>query len=159
MAPDCRDQSSYTPNQWETSLQCNDVSHWLGAYINWSLDCGILSALSMPSVCLQFCCVVFCCVYIIKAGWIRVTNTYCYGEWCDLFIMCNCVIAPEPADFLASLYINNDQGWLSYTHRPGLEWLDIYTDRHSQYSTEVVPICHPRICLHGITSLTWFFDK
>ena len=22
----------YAPSQWETSLQCNDVSHWLGAY-------------------------------------------------------------------------------------------------------------------------------
>ena len=29
-----RDQSRYAPNQWETSLQCNDVSHWLGAYLD-----------------------------------------------------------------------------------------------------------------------------
>ena len=27
----------YTPSQWETTLQCNVVSHWLGAYTNWSL--------------------------------------------------------------------------------------------------------------------------
>ena len=32
-----RDQSRYVPGQWETSLQCNDVSHWLGAYLDWSL--------------------------------------------------------------------------------------------------------------------------
>ena len=32
-----RYQSMYAPSQWETSLQCNDVSHWLGAYLNWSL--------------------------------------------------------------------------------------------------------------------------
>ena len=32
-----RDQSRYAPNQWETSLQCNDVSHWLGAHLDWSL--------------------------------------------------------------------------------------------------------------------------
>ena len=32
-----RDQSGYAPGQWETSLQCNDVSHWLGAYLGWSL--------------------------------------------------------------------------------------------------------------------------
>ena len=25
------------PSQWETSLHCNDVSHWLGAYLDWSL--------------------------------------------------------------------------------------------------------------------------
>ena len=31
-----RDQSSYVPSQWEM-LQCNNVSHWLGAYLDWSL--------------------------------------------------------------------------------------------------------------------------
>ena len=25
------------PSQWETSLHCNAVSHWLGAYLHWSL--------------------------------------------------------------------------------------------------------------------------
>ena len=33
-----RDQSRYVPSPWETSLQCNDVSHWLGAYLDWSLQ-------------------------------------------------------------------------------------------------------------------------
>ena len=32
------DQSRYAPSQWETSLHCNDVSHWLGTYLNWSLQ-------------------------------------------------------------------------------------------------------------------------
>ena len=32
-----RQQSRYAPSQWETLLQCNNVSHWLGAYLNWSL--------------------------------------------------------------------------------------------------------------------------
>ena len=32
-----RHQSRYAPCQWEASLQCNDVSHWLGAYLDWSL--------------------------------------------------------------------------------------------------------------------------
>ena len=32
-----RDQSRYVPSQWETSLQCNDVSHWLGSCLDWSL--------------------------------------------------------------------------------------------------------------------------
>ena len=32
-----RDQSRSAPNQRETSLQCNDVSHWLGAYLDRSL--------------------------------------------------------------------------------------------------------------------------
>ena len=29
-------QSVYAPSQWETSLHCNNVSHWLGAYLYWS---------------------------------------------------------------------------------------------------------------------------
>ena len=32
-----RDQSRYAPSPWETSLHCNDVPHWLGAYLDWSL--------------------------------------------------------------------------------------------------------------------------
>ena len=31
-----RDHSVYAPNQWEMALQCNAVSHWLGAYTEWS---------------------------------------------------------------------------------------------------------------------------
>ena len=34
----CREQSGYAPSHWGTSLQCNDVSHWLGAYLDWSLQ-------------------------------------------------------------------------------------------------------------------------
>ena len=32
-----RDQSRYAPSQWEISLHCNDISHWLGTYLDWSL--------------------------------------------------------------------------------------------------------------------------
>ena len=32
-----RDYFVYAPNQWETTLQCNIVSHWLGAYTKRSL--------------------------------------------------------------------------------------------------------------------------
>ena len=41
-SPLYRDQSRYAPSQWETSLQCNDVSHWLGAFLDWSLLNDIL---------------------------------------------------------------------------------------------------------------------
>ena len=30
-------QQGSVSQQWETSLHCNDVSHWLGAYLDWSL--------------------------------------------------------------------------------------------------------------------------
>ena len=33
-----RDQSRYAPCEWETSLQCNDISHSQGAYLDWSLQ-------------------------------------------------------------------------------------------------------------------------
>ena len=32
-----RDQSRYATSQWETSSQCKNVSHGLGAYLDWSL--------------------------------------------------------------------------------------------------------------------------
>ena len=32
-----RDHFVYVPSQWETMLQCNVVSHWLGACTKWSL--------------------------------------------------------------------------------------------------------------------------
>ena len=32
-----RDQSRYVPSQWETSLHCNNISHWLGTNLDWSL--------------------------------------------------------------------------------------------------------------------------
>ena len=32
----CRDGFVYAPSQWETTLHCNVVSHWLGAYTKWS---------------------------------------------------------------------------------------------------------------------------
>ena len=36
-----QEQSMYTPlSQWEPSLQCNNVFHWLGAYLDWSLCTG-----------------------------------------------------------------------------------------------------------------------
>ena len=32
-----RDHFMYAPSQWETTLQCNGISHWQGAYMKWSL--------------------------------------------------------------------------------------------------------------------------
>ena len=33
-----RDHFVYAANQWEATLQCNVVSHWLGTYTKWSLS-------------------------------------------------------------------------------------------------------------------------
>ena len=32
-----RDPSVYAPSQWDTTLQCNLISQWLGAYTKWFL--------------------------------------------------------------------------------------------------------------------------
>ena len=37
-----KDLSRYAPSPWETSLHCNDVSHCLGAYLDWPLPASIL---------------------------------------------------------------------------------------------------------------------
>ena len=37
-----RDHIVYAPSQWETTLQCNVVSHWLGAYAKWSLHLTVV---------------------------------------------------------------------------------------------------------------------
>ena len=58
----CRDQSRCAPSQWETSLHCNDVSHWLSAY----LDCSLLPLKDYSPnndsirVCHHGLCPVFC---------------------------------------------------------------------------------------------------
>ena len=46
-----RDQSRYVPSQWETLLQCNDISHWLGTHLDWSLYCH---SLSLYYLCLHY---------------------------------------------------------------------------------------------------------
>ena len=33
-----RDHSVHAPGQWEMTLHCSVVSHWLGAYTKWSLQ-------------------------------------------------------------------------------------------------------------------------
>ena len=39
----CRIHFVYAPSQWEATLQCNVISHWLGAYTDQSLCMTVLS--------------------------------------------------------------------------------------------------------------------
>ena len=50
-----RDYFVNAPSQWEMTLQCNIISHWLGAYTKWSLlfSCNILGVLSYRVFCLS----------------------------------------------------------------------------------------------------------
>ena len=44
----CRNRFVCVPSQWGTTLQCNVVPHWLGAYTKWSCKCQ-----SLPMVLIQ----------------------------------------------------------------------------------------------------------
>ena len=39
----CIDHFVYAPSQWKTTLQCNVVSHWLGAYTKLSIEMASIS--------------------------------------------------------------------------------------------------------------------
>ena len=64
----CRDHFVNAPNQWETTLHCNVVSHWLGAYTKWPL-CMLKKRMTIYFLW-QFlflcCCCCFVVVYIIS---------------------------------------------------------------------------------------------
>ena len=38
-SPWSREQFRCVASQWETSLHCNNISHWLGTHLDWSHDC------------------------------------------------------------------------------------------------------------------------
>ena len=63
-----RADSRYVPSQWETSLQSNAVSHWLGANLASALLAGSISYLHMLSCNFRRCvaCEVF---FKIKKFW------------------------------------------------------------------------------------------
>ena len=60
----CRDNFVNAPSQWETALQCNIVSYWLGAFIKLSLQlyhrfcvelCTKCMMTPLPVACLASC--------------------------------------------------------------------------------------------------------
>ena len=46
MAYECRADSRFVPSQWETSLQSNTISHWLGANLESAMRVGWVSVLN-----------------------------------------------------------------------------------------------------------------
>ena len=42
-----RNNFVYAPSQWETTLPCNVVSHWLGAFTIWSLPSSVMHMKSL----------------------------------------------------------------------------------------------------------------
>ena len=53
-----RAYSVYAPSQWDTALQCNAKSHWLGAFTEWSLNSFKSTSWRCRIKTLQFTCIV-----------------------------------------------------------------------------------------------------
>ena len=49
-----KDHSVYAPNQWDMTLHCNFVSHWVGAYTKWSLAFYMWDPYTCSTSVLQF---------------------------------------------------------------------------------------------------------
>ena len=60
-----RDNFLYAPSQWKTTLHCNVVSHWLGAYKKLSLIIELLSL--VQQLYMLYCCCYLAVVYDIAA--------------------------------------------------------------------------------------------
>ena len=59
-----RDHFVNAPSQWKTTLHCNVVSHWSGAYTKWSM-CFYSSCINLVNL-LMMCCLRTCifCIYV-----------------------------------------------------------------------------------------------
>ena len=55
IGPGYRDYFVNVPSQWETTLQCNVVSHWLGAFTKWSLLLQYMQSLLLKDVMIKGC--------------------------------------------------------------------------------------------------------
>ena len=137
----CRDHSHsvYAPSQWETALQCNAVSCWLGSYTECSLHL-----------------VALCFVVVIGFMWIQAVTlryiiipcqlTHCglvtpYGDW-DLGqhwlkIMACCLTAPS--HYLNQCWITiNMVQWHSYKGSfPRDTSVIDYENQLENYSSEI----------------------
>ena len=91
----CRDQSRCAASQWETLLHCNDVSHWLGAYLDWSL------------ILFMFCfCYYWAICNIALYSWLNYTQAV-LSWWCHPMDTFSALLAicmdnsPVPGEFPA----------------------------------------------------------
>ena len=81
---DLRDNFVYAPGQWETTLHCNAVSHWLGSYTKWSMnDENKLSAI-FNDYTVYFIKKVLAIWFCISPTWYRWnSNEGCEHNLCD----------------------------------------------------------------------------
>ena len=64
-----RDQSRNAPSQWHTSLHCNDVSHWLDAYLDWSLPSHLKEKADKHCTSVSFIGKIYHCAETCECSW------------------------------------------------------------------------------------------
>ena len=73
----------YAPSQWETTLQCNVVSHWLGAYAEWSLQALRLDSMSFSKWFPWL--VLWVCLYTMRPRQISQTTFLNAFSWMKIY--------------------------------------------------------------------------
>ena len=89
----CRDHSVYASSQWEMTLHCNVISHWLGAYTEW--PCLVRSSGILPdpwfnikmSVIYQYRKSQCGDKMVIRLSYLRCGNSFLY--WYDCIFILN----------------------------------------------------------------------
>ena len=72
-----RDNFVNAPSQWDMTLYCNVVSHWLGAYTKWSLHLMVVPLIvRYGAYVVSLICVLHCvAVFSIILEWIEMSPT------------------------------------------------------------------------------------
>ena len=79
--PFCMDHSLYALSQWETALQCNTLSHWFGAYTEWSVHLPWQAKLSYNEVTWQQYVIPHCFLAVTLLNEIDLSILYNYIIW------------------------------------------------------------------------------
>ena len=107
-----RDKTRYAPSQWETSLHCNKVSHWLGTYLDWSLKHTITDQIQARMNLLPlglhsntrptwfvFTCFIYILLHVLFASYCMFKVLYCDWlsfQYCGLWINPPCPLYVDP---------------------------------------------------------------
>ena len=111
----CRDQSRHVPSQWETSLHCDNVSHWLRPYLDWSLSL-------MP---IYWCMVSYWC--LIPDKHLDEYNIGCTSPW---YCKDDSTLAPNQWEVV--LQSNAISHWLGATLHCIIAWTTFFDDEGRQ---------------------------
>ena len=71
--------SRFAPSQWEMVLLCNDVSHWLGASLESTLDMVHIIC-SLLLCCMQYCVFLYCVIERSKYILSEDVSVVCQGK-------------------------------------------------------------------------------